>query len=51
MSLPEGVVILNRMMEDFAVKQDFATLEKLAFIKQQIIKHTCRQKKKWVGRN
>ena len=46
MPLPEGVVMLNRMIEEYALKEEFETLEKLSFVRQQIINHTCEKKKK-----
>lgn len=46
MTLPDAVVILNREIERLAIKQDFITLQKLVFIKQQIITHICARKKK-----
>lgn len=46
MTLPEGVVMLNRMIENFAVERDYTNLEKLSFVRQQIINHTCGKKKK-----
>ena len=45
MTLPEGVVLLNRMMENSAVQQDYTTLEKLAFVRKQIVNHMCAKKK------
>ncbi len=44
MTLPEAVVILNREIERTAVEQDYTTLQKLAFVKKQIIGHKCGQK-------
>lgn len=46
MTLPEAVVILNREIERTAIERDFTTLQKLAFIKEQIINHSCTRKKK-----
>lgn len=46
MTLPEAVVILNREIEKLAIKQDYTSLQKLVFIKQQITTHTCTRKKK-----
>jgi len=46
MTLPEAVVIINREIERTAIERDYTTLEKLVFIKQQIIQHTCVKKRK-----
>ena len=46
MTLTEAVVILNREIERTAIAEDFVTLNKLDFIKKQIIDHTCMEKKK-----
>ncbi len=46
MTLPEAVVVLNREIERTAIERDFTTLQKLVFIKQQIINHTCTRKRK-----
>lgn len=46
MPLPEAVAMLNREIEDLALKEDFETLEKLSFVKQQIINHTCSKKRR-----
>lgn len=45
MTLPEAVVVLNREIERTAIERDFCTLEKLSFIKQQIIQHSCTKRK------
>ena len=45
MSLTEAVVILNRELEDLAVKEDFDQMNKLSFVKKQILDHTCRRNK------
>ena len=36
MTLSEGVVLLNRLAERFALEQDYDTVEKLAFVIKQI---------------
>lgn len=41
MTLPEAVVILNREIEKFAIEQDYTTLQKLSFVRNQIVNHTC----------
>ena len=46
MTLPEAVVILNREIQRTAIERDYTTLQKLVFIKQQIIEHTCTRMKK-----
>lgn len=45
MTLPEAVVILNREIEKFAIEQDYSTLEKLSFVRLQIIQHKCTKRK------
>jgi len=46
MTLPEAVVILNGEIERTAIEQDYHTLEKLVFVKLQIIQHSCAKRKK-----
>ena len=36
MTLTEGVVILNRLSEKFAISEDYTTLEHLSFVIKQI---------------
>ena len=43
MTLSEAVVVLNRELEDLAVKEDFDQMNKLNFVKQEILNHTCRK--------
>lgn len=45
MTLSEAVVVLNREIERTAIEQDFTVLQKLAFVKAQIMAHECRGKK------
>jgi len=45
MTLPEGVVVLNGEIERLAISGDFSSLEKLSFVRQQIINHTCTKKR------
>ena len=46
LTLPEAVVILNREIERFAIEQDYTTLEKLAFVKREILNHSCKRSNK-----
>lgn len=46
MTLTDAVVLLNRLIEQNAIESDFTTLEKLAFVKKEIVNHTCRRSKK-----
>ncbi len=43
MTLPEAVVLLNRLIEQNAIEQDYTTLEKLAFVKNEILHHACKK--------
>jgi len=45
MTLTDAVVILNRLIEQCAIEQDFKTLEKLSFCKNEIIHHECKKRK------
>ena len=53
MTLPDAVVILNREIERLAIERDYTSLEKLIFIKKQIIEHTCQKKRrvKWIPKS
>lgn len=46
MTLTEAVVITSRLIEQAAIEQDFTLLQKLDFVKKQIMEHACRKPKK-----
>jgi len=46
MTLTEAVVITTRLIEQAAIEQDFTLLQKLDFVKKQLLEHVCRKPKK-----
>lgn len=46
MTLTEAVVIINRELEELAKKEDYTMLEKLSFVKKNILEHQCRKPRK-----
>ncbi len=46
MTLSEAVILLTKMEEDYAIKQDWDHLQKTSFVKAQIIAELTK-KRKW----
>ena len=46
MTLPEAVIILNRERERCAIEQDYITLQKLDFVRKQIVDHECTKRRR-----
>lgn len=46
MTLTDAVVILNRLIEQHAIEQDYTTLEKLTLVKNEILPLTIIGSKK-----
>ncbi len=46
MTLTEATIVTNRLIEEAAVDQNFDLLQKLDFVKKQLLDHACRKPKK-----
>ena len=49
MTLTEGVIILNRLNEKFAISGDFETLQHISFVIKQIKDEQNKKRKKFVA--